>query len=362
MNPKLNSTISVVKISDTILEFFKSNTRSQVRIKVNDDDILNIVSALDGTKTVDELAQFFNVNIESLKTLLAFMEKNGLLDVSEPKTDFAQYKKFRRNIHFIEEYAESHEDLLKMWQSITGATVLIVGLGAVGTWTAANLAQCGVGKIILMDGDTVDVTNLHRQYGFCSADIGKKKVDVLARRLAEFNSQLEIIKSYNFLNENNLSEFDNLPINLIINCADKPNVDTTSLFIGEYAMRRAIPHIIGGGYNLHLSLIGQTVLPGKSACVKCFEKTLEEENKIDSSKVKKLAVKNRKVGSFAPMCSIIASFIGMEAVKILSDKIPPANINRRGEFNIFDMNITYKNYERRNDCEWCGKDGKYFRA
>lgn len=81
-------------------------------------------------------------------------------------------------------------------------------------------------------------------------------------------------------------------------------------------------------------------MPGKSACVKCFEKILDEENKIDSSKVKKLAVKNRKIGSFVPTCSIIANLIVMEAVKILSGKILPANINRRGEFNIFDMNIT----------------------
>ena len=146
----------------------------------------------------------------------------------------------------------------------------------------------------------------------------------------------------------------------MINCADKPNVDTTSLWIGEYGMKRDIPHIIGGGYNLHLSLIGQTIIPGKCACVMCFQKQLEEENKIDSSKVKKLMVQNRKVGSFAPMCSMIASMIGMEAIKVLSKNIIPANINRRGEFDIYSMDIQYKKYERRDDCEWCGKTGKYY--
>ena len=360
LKPKLNSNVSVVKISNDIIEFFKTNTRDQIRIKVKNDDILKIVCSLDGNRDINEIAQEYDVSIDSLKLLLTFMEQNGLLSVSEPNEDFIQYNRFRRNIHFIEDYAESHEDLLKMWKFICSSTVMIVGLGAVGTWVASNLAQSGVGKLILMDGDNVDITNLHRQYGFCKNDIGKKKADVLSQRLKEYNPKMTIIKSYNYLTENNLNEFVKYNIDLIINCADKPNVDTTSLWIGEYAMKHGIPHIIGGGYNLHLSLIGQTVIPGKTACVKCFAKQLEEENKIDPTKVKKLAIKNRKVGSFAPMCSLIASMVGMEAIKVLSKKIPPSNVNRRGEFNIYNMDITYKNYERRNDCEWCGKSGKYY--
>ena len=86
---------------------------------------------------------------------------------------------------------------------------------------------------------------------------------------------------------------------------------------------------------------------------------LEEENKIDRSRVKKLAVKNRKVGSFGPMCSLIASMIGMEAIKILSKCCRPANINRRGEFDIYSMDVSYKEYNKRLDCDWCGVNGLY---
>ena len=211
-----------------------------------------------------------------------------------------------------------------------------------------------------MDKDTVDVTNLHRQFGYHEKDIDSLKTDALENKLKEYNPNIDVIKENAFLDEDILSCFDDVKIDLIINCADKPNVDTTSLWIGEYAMKRGIPHIIGGVYNMHLSLIGQTVIPGKTACVNCFKKKLEDENKIDSSKVKKLEVKNRKVGSFGPMCSMIASMVGMEAIKVLSKHIAPTNVNRRGEFDIYTMDITYKNYERRDDCEWCGKEGKYY--
>lgn len=360
MNPKLNSTVSVVKISENILEFFKTNTRQQVHIKVNDDTIMEIVTSLDGSKTIDEISEEYNIKKSDLQNLLDYLRNKGILDNVDDKSDFVNYKKFRRTIHFIAEYSTSHQDLVRMWDNICSSRVLIIGLGAVGSWVACNLAQSGVTRFIFMDPDKVEDTNLHRQFGYTECDIGSYKVDVLEERVRGYNSEIEVIKKKTMLDENTLSELNGEKIDLIINCADKPNVDTTSLWVGEYAMRNGIPHIIGGGYNLHLSLIGQTVIPGQTACVNCFRKKLEEENQIDSQKVKKLVVKNRKVGSFGPMCSIVASMIGMESIKILTKQIAPSNVNRRGEFDIYTMNIQYKEYERRKDCEWCGKEGKYY--
>lgn len=359
MKPKLNATVSVVRISDTVLEFFKTNTRQQVRLRVWDDAILNLVADLSGEKTIDELAAEHNVEKGELLRLLGFLQSRGILDNVEPGNEFDSYEAYRRVIHFLADFSDSHEKLMDYWNNIRTATVLIVGLGAVGTWTACNLVQSGVQKLILMDADTVDASNLHRQFGYTEGDIGMRKTDALERRLREYNPAVEVCKVSAFLDEDVLGRLDGRKIDLIINCADKPNVDTTSLWIGEYGMKRNIPHIVGGGYNLHLSLIGQTVIPGKSACVKCFQKQLEEENKIDPARVKKLAVKNRKAGSFGPMCSLIAGMVGMEAVKVLSGCIEPANMNRRGEFDIYTMGIKYREFFRRKDCEWCGEKGIY---
>ena len=362
MNPKLSSTVSVVRINDSILEFFLTNIRQQVRIKVEDDTILSIVTSLDGQRSVEEIAGEYDVNVGELTDLLNYLRSKGILDNVDPKRDFPSYDRFRRVIHFLAEYSHSHEHLIKMWERIQGSCVLIIGLGAVGTWVAANLVQSGVKKIVLMDKDVVEASNLHRQFGYTEKDIGRKKADVLEERIHSYASDVQVIKEYRYLDAHTLHVFDGVHIDLIINCADKPTVDETSLWVGEYAMARGIPHIVGGGYNLHLSLIGQTILPGQTACVKCFKRTLEEENTIDPTRVKKLSVKNRKIGSFGPMCSMIASMVGMEALKVLSGDITPSNINRRGEFDIYSMDIKYKTYGRRDDCEWCGKSGKYYRS
>lgn len=359
MNPKLKSSVSVVKLSDNVLEFFKTNTREQIRLKVNADKIIDITKSMNGEYSILEIAKNYDIDYTSLVNLVDYLNEKGVMEHINPTDDFYKYDSYRRIINFLSDYSKSHTQLTEFWGNILNKTVVIIGLGAVGTWVSANLVQSGITKIIIVDSDTVELSNLHRQFGYTEEMIGQKKIYALEKHLKQYNPDLEIEKIDCFLDENTLARLDDKKIDLIINCADKPNVDTTSLWVGEYCMRRNIPHIVGGGYNLHLSLIGQTVIPAKSACVKCFEKQLEEDNKIDTTRVKKLQVQNRKVGSFGPMCSLIASQIGMEAIKIISECTIPANINRRGEFDIFTMDISYKTFNKREDCEWCGKNGKY---
>lgn len=362
MNPKLRSSVSRVDLGSGIIEFFKSNTRSQIRVRVGSDTIPQLLDTLDGTKSVEDIAKEFGVEQESLVNFLAFLRAHGVLDNVEPSSDFEEFNHFRRVIFFLEDYATSHHHLVNMWSRIRQSTVLIAGLGAVGSWVACNLAQSGVRKFILIDPDTVDISNLHRQFGYTEKDVGRLKVDAMADALGRFAADIHVEKIAAMLSETTLPQLDDRKIDLIINCADQPTVDITSKWCGEYGLRRNIPHIIGGGYNLHISLVGQTIIPHESACVLCFEKTLTEENKIDPTRVKKLQVRNRKVGSLGPLCALNASMIGMEAIKILSGCTTPSNINRRGEFDVFSMDVRYKSFAKRDDCEWCGVDGKYRRV
>lgn len=359
--PKLRASVSVVKLKNDIIEFFLTNTRQQVRIKVNSDKILELVLKLDGTLTIDEIINKNNIDDEVRGYLIKFLnylESKSIIKDDEEVT-IEEYSKYRRIINFIEDFSSNANETNEMWENIKKSHVVIIGLGAVGTWVSALLVQNGVGKLTLIDNDVVEITNLHRQFGFSENDIGLLKIDAMEKRLKEFNENIEVNKINKFLNKTLLDDEINYDVDLIINCADKPNVDTTSLWVGEYCMKNNIPHIIGGGYNLHLSLIGQTIIPYKSACVKCFETELERINEIDTTSLRKLNIKNRKIGSFGPMCSIISSMIAMEAIKVLTKKITPSNLNRRGEFNIYSMNIKYHNIYKNNNCVWCGDKGVY---
>ena len=77
-------------------------------------------------------------------------------------------------------------------ERLMAASVCIIGCGALGSVAAAYLAGAGVGRITLADFDNVDISNLQRQLTFSEADCGQPKARVLADRLAQINSGVEV--------------------------------------------------------------------------------------------------------------------------------------------------------------------------
>ena len=183
--------------------------------------------------------------------------------------------------------------------------------------------------------------------------------DVLKKRLLEFNNFLNIQIINSYLENDTLYKFKLNDVDLIINCADFPNVDITSEIVSSYCMKYSINHIIAGGYNKHVSLLGQTIIPFQTACYKCFDIQLKNRYNNKMNQLKKLIIPDRKIGSFGPMCTISASLSSLDAIKILSKLIPPTNINKRGEFDIYKMDINYLKFDKLNDCPWCGVNGIY---
>ena len=354
---KLRSSVSVVDLGDNVLELFKTNTRKAIHLRTNDHTIEKLLLCMDGHTATKDIGLANGVDVDSTEflNLVKYLKKRAVLANDALVVNRPDYAKYRRVIHFIEDYSESDEMLLEMWENMRNSTVVIIGLGAVGTWVAVTLVQSGVKHLILIDNDRVELSNLHRQYGYSERDIGRMKTSALAERLHQIEPEVSVREVNQFLDETTLESQIREHVDLVINCADKPTVDQTSEWVGKYCMKHHIPHIVGGGYNLHLSLIGPTILPYKTACYKCIDMQLQKINDIEGKSIKRLHTKNRKIGSFGPMCSLIASFVGMEAVKVLTKHITPDNINRRGEFDIYDMQLHYNTFDKLDDCPWCGE-------
>lgn len=76
---------------------------------------------------------------------------------------------------------------------LSKATVAVFGIGGVGAYTVDALARSGVGKLVLIDDDSICLTNINRQLHATTKTIGKWKVDVMAERVKEINPRAEVI-------------------------------------------------------------------------------------------------------------------------------------------------------------------------
>lgn len=86
------------------------------------------------------------------------------------------------------------------------ANILIVGLGGVGSFAAEFLVRSGIGNLTIVDGDTVDITNINRQLPALNSTIGKNKTDVVAERILDINPKINLKKINEFLEPERMEE------------------------------------------------------------------------------------------------------------------------------------------------------------
>lgn len=123
--------------------------------------------------------------------------------------------------------------------------IVVVGAGGLGCPALYYLAGAGVGNITIVDGDTVQTHNLHRQILYKIADTGEKKALVAARRLSEINPYITITPIPYNINASNIEELTN-EADLIIDATD--NFETRAL-LGKYSASKQIPLVFAAIYG-----------------------------------------------------------------------------------------------------------------
>lgn len=132
-------------------------------------------------------------------------------------------------------------------EKLNKAAVLVVGLGGVGSFAAEFLARAGVGKMTIIDGDTVDITNINRQLPALHSTVGKHKVDVVSERLMDINPNLELVKVNEFLNPERMAEIlDGGNFDYILDCIDSVS-PKVSLIIAARRRKIKIVSSMGAG-------------------------------------------------------------------------------------------------------------------
>lgn len=111
--------------------------------------------------------------------------------------------------------------------------VLVVGVGGVGGMCVECLVRAGVGKITVVDADTVNESNINRQIIALHSNIGKLKVDAMYERALEINPQVQIFRKSVFLDETNIEEIFAEHLDYVVDAIDtiapKVTLITTAL-------------------------------------------------------------------------------------------------------------------------------------
>ena len=106
-------------------------------------------------------------------------------------------------------------------ERLQNANILIIGLGGVGSFAAEFLVRSGIGNLTIVDGDTVDITNINRQLPALNSTIGKNKTDVVAERILDINPKINLKKINEFLEPERMEEIlTQEKFNYVLDCID----------------------------------------------------------------------------------------------------------------------------------------------
>jgi adenylyltransferase/sulfurtransferase len=185
-------------------------------------------------------------------------------------------------------------------EKLAAARVLVIGAGGLGSPVLYYLAAAGVGHIHIVESDSVDITNLNRQFLHFEKDIGREKSLSAAEKLTEFNSGIEISSSSLRLTEENARECVS-GYDLVISCVDNL---WTRILLNKSCVESGVPLVDGGVQGFEGYVL--TVIPGVTPCRQCiFPGERERENR-------------GPIGILGSTAGVAGSIMAAEAVKYLT--------------------------------------------
>jgi len=212
--------------------------------------------------------------------------------------------------------------------------VAIFGVGGLGSPTAIYLAVAGVGELILVDNDAVELNNLNRQILHWDQDIGRSKVKSAKEKLRKINPHIKIRTIKEKITEDNVIDVIR-GVHVVIDALDNFK---TRYIVNEACVKLNIPFVHAGVYGFTGQLT--TIVPGRGPCLKCiFPKPPMELEKFP-------------IVGVTP--GIIGSMEALEAIKLITGIGIPL-IGRLFIFDGEDFTVEVVKVKRDEKCPICGR-------
>ena len=174
------------------------------------------------------------------------------------------------------------EDNIK---KLKNSSVIIFGVGGVGSFCVEAIARCGIGNIHIVDDDTISITNINRQLIATHSTIGKDKIEVVKQRILDINPDANVSASKVFYTKDTVSSIDLSKYDYIIDAID---TISSKILLVEEATRQNIPIISSMG-------TGNKLDPTKFVVTDIYKTFMCPLAKVMRYELKKRGIKKLKV-------------------------------------------------------------------
>lgn len=203
---------------------------------------------------------------------------------------------------------------------LKNSTVAVLGIGGVGSFATEALARSGVGRLILVDKDDIDITNINRQLHALLSTVGKPKADLMKERIKDINPDCEVISLKMFYTDETYEEFFNYGIDYVIDASDTV---IYKIHLMKECLKRNIPIISSMGAANKMD-------PTRFKIADISKTHTDPLAKVIRTKLRKEGIKKGVMVVFSDESPIviredIRKEVGNDAAKIRKAQMPPSS-------------------------------------
>jgi molybdopterin/thiamine biosynthesis adenylyltransferase len=306
-------------------------------------------AALERVQAVDSAA-----SPELLAAVFKALRQAGVMEPHQERAasvslDPQLAPRFATFVDYLEQFATPSCNEVELFLRLRGAHVTILGVGGAGSLCAMLLAGCGIGTLRLVDGDSVEETNLVRQFFYESAGVGKPKVTELARRVQAFTpfTRVETVERY----VRSAADVHEVTANtdFLLLCADAPRF-LLNRWVNQACVSAQLPYV-----NAFNGIVGPIYVPDQSPCFECFEASIRDQvGELHDQMVDALQQRRpRPYPSSADGCVLIATLQTRECLAYISRAWQPRTLGRLQRIDARGL-ANSEELPRRADCCVCG--------
>lgn len=282
------------------------------------------------------------IDPETVPQALTDLEGIGVLERDRGRDLLSEQdaERFDRQLIYLADICPEGESAWQLQHRLRSSHVVVLGCGGLGSWAATGLALAGIGRLTLVDDDTVELSNLNRQLLFRSSDLGRPKVEAARESLAALDPELEV----NLLQRRieTIAEVEELvaEADLLVMTADHPPYELARTV--NRACHDAGTAWISAGQIPPLIRVGPIVIPGHSPCLTCQENAFRRQYPQYDELVRHRRRKPADAATLGPASGAIGSTIAMEAVHYLTGAVKPATL---GQAMLLDLRTLQSEFE-----------------
>lgn len=342
----LRQSVEAFPSTDGSIYFLRGGTHAEHVLEAPTDADRRLLDLLHAPRTRDELLAAagpaeVDETLEALSALGLLETRTGAEPASPLPAD--ALVRYDRQLPYLG--ADAQRRLMR-------STITLVGCGALGTWTAMSLACAGVGRLVLVDDDVVELGNLNRQILFRHADVGRPKVEAAAEALVAYDPRLVVERVPRRISSAADAAEVMAGADLVVATADDPPY-AIDRWVNAAATGRGIPHVTASLLPPHVRL-GPLVRPGVTGCFECQHRAARRSHPDHDALVAYRERHRRATPAIGSLSALVGSVLSNDAIHLLTGAATPATEGHALLVDGRDLTVTREAVPRDPGCEVCG--------